>query len=122
MDKKVLIVDDSNTNNFLLQSILNGEGIDSSIAFNGKEAFKLINVEKPSLILLDIMMPDQDGFSILTKLKKDSETNDIPVLFITARNDDNIKHQAIEAGAVDLLQKPVDVNKVINLVKTVLIN
>lgn len=122
MEKKVLIVDDSNTNNFLLQSILSGEGIDSSIAFNGKEAFKLINIEKPSLILLDIMMPDQDGFSIINKLKENPETNNIPVLFITARNDDDIKEMALEAGAIDLLQKPVDVPKVIEMVKNVLMN
>lgn len=122
MNKTVLIVDDSNTNNFLLQSILEGEGISSSIAMNGKEAFEYLQVEKPSLILLDIMMPNIDGFSVLKKIKSQPDTTEIPVVFITARNDDDLKQKAIEAGAVDLLQKPIDVNKVLDIVKHILSN
>lgn len=122
MKKKVLIVDDSNTNNFLLQSILDLEGINSTIAFSGEEAFKLLKIEKPSLILLDIMMPDQDGFSILSKLKESPDTNNIPVVFITARSEDGIKEKAIKAGAIDLLNKPIEVNDVLHKVKNILIN
>lgn len=122
MNKKVLIVDDSNTNNFLLQSILDLEGIDSTIAFSAKEALKILKVEKPGLILLDIMMPDQDGFSLLNEIKNCPETNHIPVLFITARNDDGINEKAIKAGAVGLLNKPIDVNNVLRKVKNILMN
>ena len=122
MKKKVLIVDDSNTNNFLLQSILDLEGINSTIAFSGEEAFKLLKIEKPSLILLDIMMPDQDGFSILSKLKESPDTKNIPVVFITARSEDGIKEKAIKAGAIDLLNKPIEVNDVLHKVKNILIN
>ena len=67
--KEVLIVDDSNTNNFLLQSILESEGIYASIAFNAIEAIDYINIEKPALILLDIMMPNIDGFELLERLR-----------------------------------------------------
>ena len=74
MEKKVLIVDDSNTNNFLLQSILDVEGIKSSVVFSGQEAFDFLEIEKPSLILLDIMMPNIDGFTVLQKIRNNPET------------------------------------------------
>jgi len=122
MDKKVLIVDDSNTNNFLLQSILEMEGIQSHIAMNGKEAFKYLEAKKPSLILLDIMMPNLDGFSVLEKIKQNSEISEVPVVFVTAKNDENLKKKVIEAGAKDLIQKPIDVNKVIDIVKQLITN
>lgn len=122
MNKTVLIVDDSNTNNFLLQSILESEGINSSIALNGKEAFDYLEIEKPALILLDIMMPNIDGFTVLNKIKNTPETKEIPVIFITAKNDENLKEQAINAGASDLIFKPIDVNRVIEIVKQAIIN
>lgn len=117
MEKTVLIVDDSNTNNILLQSILESEGINSSIAFSGEEAFSLLKTEKPSLILLDIMMPNIDGFTVLKNIKSNEETNEIPVIFITAKNNDDIKQKAIDEGAIDLIQKPIDVNKILEIVK-----
>lgn len=122
MEKTVLIVDDSNTNNFLLQSILETEGIKSIIAYNGKEAFEYLEIEKPALILLDIMMPYLDGFSVLKKIKNDQKLNNIPVIFITAKHDDNLKQKALDAGATDLIQKPIDVNEIVNLVKHLIIN
>lgn len=122
MNKNVLIVDDSNTNNILLENILLGEGIRSSIAFNGKEAIKIAKSAKPDLILLDIMMPEIDGFTIFNELKKDIKTNNIPVVFITARNDNGLKQKAINAGALDLIQKPINVTNVIDLVKQILLN
>lgn len=117
MEKTVLIVDDSNTNNLLLENILESEGIKTSIAFSGKEAFKFLKENKPSLILLDIMMPNIDGFAVLNKIKADEETNKIPVIFITAKNDYNLKQKAIDEGAVDLIQKPININKVLEIVK-----
>ena len=122
MEKTVLIVDDSNTNNFLLQSILETEGIKSIIAYNGKEAFEYLKIEKPALILLDIMMPYLDGFSVLEKIKNDQKLSNIPVIFITAKHDDNLKQKALDAGATDLIQKPIDVNEIVNLVKHLIIN
>ena len=122
MNKNVLIVDDSNTNNILLENILLGEGIRSSIAFNGKEAIKIAKSAKPDLILLDIMMPEIDGLTVFNELKKDIKTNNIPVVFITARNDDDLKQKAINAGALDLIQKPINVSYVIDLVKRILLN
>jgi CheY-like chemotaxis protein len=122
MEKTVLIVDDSNTNILLLQSILETEGIQSSVAVSGKEAFDFLETQKPSLILLDIMMPDKDGFMVLEELKSKPEIKNIPVVFITAKNDSNIRKTAIEAGATDLIHKPIDVDNVLKMVKNILLN
>ncbi|MBI9053622.1 MAG: response regulator [Bacteroidales bacterium] len=122
MTKNVLIVDDSNTNNILLESILNGEGINSLIAYNGNEALKIAYSKKPDLILLDIMMPEKDGLTVFSELKDNNETKSIPVVFITARNDDNLKQKAINAGAFDFIEKPINVAYVIDLVKRILLN
>lgn len=122
MEKIVLIVDDSNTNNILLQSILESEGINTSIACCGKEALNFLKIRKPSLILLDIMMPKIDGFTVLKEIKSNAETNNIPVVFITAKNDDNIKQKAIEEGAADLIHKPIDINEVLEIVKQYILN
>jgi len=122
MEKTVLIVDDSNTNVFLLQSILETEGIKSSAAVNGKEAFDFLETHKPSLILLDIMMPDKDGFKVLEELKSKPEMKNIPVVFITAKSESNIRKIAIEAGATELIHKPIDVESLIKMVKSILLN
>jgi len=122
MNKNVLIVDDSNTNNILLENILLGEGIQSSIAYNGIEAIEIATTEKPDLILLDIMMPEKDGFTVFSELKDNIETKSIPVVFITARNDSELKQKALNAGAIDFIEKPINVNYVIDLVKRILLN
>ncbi|NOQ27478.1 MAG: response regulator [Bacteroidales bacterium] len=122
MEKIVLIVDDSNTNNLLLQSILESEGIDASIACSGKEALNYLKIKKPSLILLDIMMPIIDGFTVLKKIKSNVETNKIPVVFVTAKNDNNLKQKAIDEGAADLIQKPININEVLKIVKQYILN
>ena len=122
MEKTVLIVDDSNTNVFLLQSILETEGIQSSVAVSGKEAFDFLETQKPSLILLDIMMPDKDGFMVLEELKSKPEIKNIPVVFITAKSESNIRKIAIEAGATDLIHKPIDVDNLLKMVKSILLN
>jgi len=122
MEKTVLIVDDSSTNNFLLQSILEGEGINSLIASSGEEALNYLKTDKPALILLDVMMPNFDGFAVIKKLKNNPKTSNIPVIFITAKNEDNIKQKAIEAGAKNLIHKPIDVNAVLDIVMENLLN
>ena len=122
MKKTVLIVDDSNTNTLLLKSILETEGIQSSIAVNSQEAFNSLEKQKPSLILLDIMMPDKDGFMVLEEIKSKPNMKNIPVVFITAKNDTNIRKIALKAGATELIQKPIDVENILKLVKSILYN
>ncbi len=118
--KKILVVDDSATNNILLQSILEEEGYFVNVAFGGKEAFQLLKAQKPDLILLDIMMPEIDGLSILREIKKDNA--EIPVIMVTAKDDLQSQDEAKSAGALDYIQKPINVDLVIDKVKQLFSN
>lgn len=120
MPEKVLIIDDSLTNNVLLESLLQSEGIDSKIAYNGKEALSILQKETPALILLDIMMPDMDGFMVIDQLNKNESTKNIPVIMITARDDNESIAKAKNAGVKEFIIKPIDLKKVIETVKNTL--
>ncbi|MFO7938591.1 MAG: response regulator [Bacteroidales bacterium] len=115
---RILIVDDSTTNNILLQSILEEEGFHVDVAFSGKEALTLVNKQTPSLILLDIMMPEIDGISLLRQLQANAQTQAIPVVMVTAKDDEYSREESILAGAKDFLTKPIDVDLVIQKVKS----
>jgi CheY-like chemotaxis protein len=120
MPDKVLIIDDSLTNNVLLESLLQSVGIDSTLAYSGKEALKILKTEKPSLILLDIMMPDMDGFMVLDHINKNESTQNIPVIMITAKDDNESIMRAKNAGVKDFILKPIDIEKVLESVKKLL--
>ncbi len=120
MPDKVLIIDDSLTNNVLLESLLQSAGIDSTLAYSGKEALKILKIEKPSLILLDIMMPDMDGFMVLDHINKNESTQNIPVIMITAKDDNESIMRAKNAGVKDFILKPIDIEKVLESVKKLL--
>ncbi len=116
--KRILIVDDSTTNNILLQSLLEEEGFRVDVAFSGKEALKLIEKQQPALILLDIMMPEIDGISLLRKLQSEGATQSVPVVMVTAKDDEYSREESLLAGAKDFLTKPIDVELVISKVKS----
>ena len=89
MDKqKVLIVDDIFRNIQLLASLLKEEGFEVLFASNGEQALQMVNEEDPELILLDINMPDMDGYEVCRRLKAASQTQNIPVIFLTANVDE----------------------------------
>lgn len=102
----ILVVDDIPVNNKLLRSILEKDGYDVLAACSGKEAYEIAQKEKPYLILLDIMMPEMDGFELCQKLKSDPMTKDIAVIFITAKNTIEDKLKGFEIGGVDFITKP----------------
>lgn len=104
----VLVVDDEEHNVKLLETLLHAEGYATIAARNGREALALAAVEKPDLILLDVMMPDMDGFETVARLKADSGTQQVPVIMVTALDDRASKLRALEAGAEEFLSKPID--------------
>lgn len=111
LDKKfraplILIVDDSSLNRKLLNVLLQSSGYKTIQAENGRQARDLAAKNKPDLILLDVMMPVEDGFDTCTALKKDSATKDIPVIFISALNDTESIVKGLELGGVDYMGKP----------------
>lgn len=105
---QILIVDDEELNVKLLETLLHAEGYATIAARNGREALTLAALELPDLILLDIMMPEMDGFETVTRLKADPRTQPVPVIMVTAFDDRESKLQALKAGAEEFLSKPID--------------
>ena len=114
----ILIVDDVNENIEVLGRMLKGAGYRVQIADSGKTAFKLLEVQVPHMILLDIVMPEMDGFAVCQKLKEKEETRDIPIIFISALRDVKEKVQGLSRGGVDYIEKPFQEEEVLARVAT----
>ncbi len=114
----ILIVDDTPENLDILKSTLMDEYIVRP-ALNGQLALRLARMEpQPDLILLDIMMPEIDGYEVCRQLKRDIRTMDIPVMFVTAKTGAEDELQGLEVGAVDFISKPISPPVVKMRVKT----
>jgi two-component system sensor histidine kinase/response regulator len=105
-DYKILIVDDVVSNVLLLKILLSNEKFQVCTASNGNQCIEQAKKEKPDLILLDVMMPDISGFDTAVILKKDPETLDIPIIFLTALNNPSDLVHGFQVGANDFLTKP----------------
>jgi len=104
----VLVVDDEERNIKLLETLLHAEGHATLAARNGRDALAIAAAENPDLILLDVMMPDLDGFETVALLKANPQTRPVPVIMVTALDDRESKLRALEAGAEEFLSKPID--------------
>jgi diguanylate cyclase (GGDEF)-like protein len=102
----VLIVDDAPENLVLLQHLLGKEGYDVRVAPGGRLALQSVQVSPPDLILLDVRMPDIDGFEVCRRLKAEDLTRDIPVIFLTALDSAESEGRGLELGALDYIAKP----------------
>jgi signal transduction histidine kinase len=116
----ILIIDDIQENLRILGTILENEGYKILVATNGTDALKIVRdfSPKPSLILLDILMPKLDGFETCQRLKADPKLQHIPVIFISAINLPDQKIRAFSVGTVDYVTKPFDSEEVIARVQT----
>lgn len=101
----LLIVDDESTNIAVLNAILSPQ-YQVKVALNGPDAIKIASLTQPNLILLDIIMEDMDGFSVCKALKSESQTQNIPIIFVTGLTDQQTERKALEYGAVDIFNKP----------------
>ncbi len=117
-EANILLVDDTLDNLALLTRMLQDCGYAVRPVPNGRLAFKAIRGEKPDLILLDITMPDMDGYEVCRQLKQDPELKDIPVLFISALTQTSEKIKAFEMGGVDYITKPFQFEEVKARVET----
>mgnify|MGYP006414143001 FL=1 len=115
---RILIVDDTLQNIQVLGTILREQGYQLNVAQNGKQALESVQKVHPDLILLDVMMPEMDGFETCQHLKADPETADIPVIFLTAKieTDDIVK--GFELGAVDYVTKPFTATELLRRART----
>ncbi|MBF0195684.1 MAG: response regulator [Magnetococcales bacterium] len=102
----ILAVDDTPANLDVVKGILSDEYLVQA-AINGKMALKIIEKKKPDLILLDIMMPDMDGYEVCQRIKENAEFQDIPIVFLTAKTEVDDEIKGLEHGAVDYITKPI---------------
>jgi two-component system alkaline phosphatase synthesis response regulator PhoP len=117
--EKILIVDDEKDIVELLKYNLQKEGYEVLTAYDGKSAIEKTKL-KPDLILLDIMMPEHDGFEVCRKIKSDPLTSIIPIIFLTAKDSEMDEVLGLELGAADYIQKPISIRKIIARIKNVL--
>jgi len=105
---RILIVDDEPKNRKLLEVMLAPEGFVFLTAVSGEEALAIVAVQSPDLILLDVMMPDMDGYEVAARIKANIVSKNIPIIMLTALDDRNARMLGLNAGAEDFLTKPVD--------------
>ena len=116
-NKKILIVDDDENICELLRLYLQKDGFNTLVANNGEKAISLVQIEKPDLVLLDIMMPVLDGWQVCREIRK---TSDVPIIMLTAKSETFDKVLGLELGADDYVTKPFDSKEVVARIKAVL--
>lgn len=120
MPKKILIADDEPEIARMLGMRLKANGYEVVVALDGIQAVTLAHREKPDLIILDIKMPAQDGYTVFENLKTSRDTAMIPVMFISALPPDEVEKRVRESGAADFIPKPYDPEEVLAKVKNVI--
>jgi two-component system cell cycle response regulator len=118
--KRILIVDDEPVNVKVLAAKLSSAKYEVIRAYSGKEALEKVADTSPEIILLDIMMPEMDGYEVTRILKADPKTSHIPIIIVTALSDTNDKLKAIDAGAEEFISKPVNNTELIARIKSML--
>lgn len=115
---KILVVDDQPINVQLLKRKLEREGMAVTAAYSGQEALNLVAADKPDLILLDVMMPGMDGYTVIKQLRDHPLTRPIPVIFVTALDSEEDEESGLALGAVDYITKPLKPAIVLARVRT----
>jgi DNA-binding response OmpR family regulator len=119
MSKKILVVDDEDDILHFLELVLREKGYDVATASGGHEALTKAQLEQPNLILLDIMMPQMDGWEVLKLLRVDEETADIPVAMLSARTEAKDRVQGLQEGAIDYICKPFSLQDLLVKIETI---
>lgn len=117
---RILLIDDNRTVFRLLEAIVRIKGYQLLYAENGQQGIVMARQEKPDLILLDVMMPDIDGFKVCQYLKDNNDTKDIPILFLTARGAEGDLEAGRRAGADGFMTKPFQTVEVLGQIKRLL--
>jgi two-component system, cell cycle response regulator len=111
---RILVVDDDPDTLAILGHLLRREGFDALMAKSGAECLRIVGEQNVEVILLDLMMPEMDGFEVCRKLKSTPATAEIPVILVTARDDIDARTEAIRLGVSDFLAKPVTRLQLVN--------
>ena len=119
LKKTVLIVDDDARNIFALAATLKAKGLDPVSCPGAAEAIRLLETDRPiDVVLLDMMMPDMDGYEALPRIKSLASRSGLPVIAVTAQAMPGDREKCLAAGADGYLAKPIDVDKLMNLLQT----
>jgi len=114
---QIMVVDDDADTVTILARYLQREGFATVEAMSGLQCLKLVGVFKVDVILLDLMMPDMDGFEVVRALKSNPATAEIPIILITARDDIDARSEGMRVGVADFLAKPVFRRQLANRIK-----
>lgn len=117
---QILVVDDEQDILELIRHTLNKEGYEVHVAANGQQAVEKAKKIKPSLILMDVMMPVMDGMEACRQLKEDPETSTLPIIFLTARSEEFAELAGFEAGADDYISKPIRSRVLLSRIRAIL--
>jgi len=117
---KILVIDDDKAINELIKINLELQGYEVLQAYNGIEGFALAKQEKPSLVVLDVMMPEVDGFTVAQRLRQYDGTTDVPIIMLTALSQLNDKVNGFNIGVDDYLTKPFELEELIVRVRALL--
>lgn len=116
----ILVIDDEPDVRTLCRVNLEWKGYKVVEASNGSDAFQRLNEGRPDLILLDLMMPQMDGWEVMRRLKEDESTASIPVILLTARADDDSQLKALDEGVLDYITKPFNPLSLVKFVERIL--
>ena len=115
---KVLVVDDSKTELMFLTDLLVKNGFSVKTAENAEDAFRRLAEEKPELILMDVVMPGQNGFQLTRAIARDPQYADIPIMMCTSKNQETDRVWGMRQGARDYITKPVDPSELMAKIKS----
>ena len=113
----ILVVDDNEDNANIIRDYLEARGYPITVAYDGDEAMAAFESVKPSIVLLDVMMPGRDGWQVCREMKSSPAGRDIRVIMVTALQDWMDKRQALETGADDYVEKPFELAKLAAVVE-----
>lgn len=116
----ILIADDSPAESFVLKQLLEQHGHQVTLAEDGEQAIAMVLSKRPDLILMDVVMPKLNGFQATRRLQKDSATSDIPIIIISAKNQETDRVWGMRQGAKGYLGKPVDNQALLSQINTLL--
>ena len=120
MSKKIAVIEDNKTNIKLIRYQLEMEGFDVHIEETGNAGLKMIKNQKPDMVILDIGLPDMDGFELCKTLRNDKVTKDYPIIMLTAKGEDRDKIEGLKLGADDYITKPYNADELILRIKNLL--
>ena len=118
--KKILLVDDSATTLMMEQMVLRGQSYQIVTASNGREAVATAAIEQPDLILLDVIMPEMNGFEACRRIRQQEATKNVPIIMVTTKGEEQNVETGFESGCSDYITKPINGAELLTKVRSYL--